>query len=52
MEGYERKLRGCIEDNWIERIGSKALLTFLVNHSAIWGEHSVFILLYMDTMCT
>ena len=25
MEGYEKKWRGCIEEDWIEWIGNKTL---------------------------
>ena len=31
MEGYERKWRGCIEEDWTEWIGSKTL-DFLVDY--------------------
>ena len=29
MEGYERKWRGCIEEDWTEWIGSKTLDFFV-----------------------
>ena len=30
MEGYERKWRGCIEEDWTESMDSNKILDFLV----------------------
>ena len=35
MEGYEKKWRGCIEEDWTEWIGSKTLVYYIVLYGVI-----------------
>ena len=38
MEGYERKWRGCTEEDWTECKTLEFLVDYIY-YSAIWGDH-------------
>ena len=55
MEGYEKKWRDCIEEDWTEWIGSKTLDFVCLSYVVLYGVITlvfICIILYMNTMHT
>ena len=47
MEGYEKKWRGCIEEDWTERIGSETLEVCCLLYIVLYGVITLVLIYYI-----